>query len=1210
MIPSNTNMTSPCTPVSSNCVIWQGPDISCIDLCKGDTVSDVVAALAVQLCEIIESACTWCEPDLTSLDLKCALPVAPLPAPADLEETLQAIIDYLCEVVAGETTIPLIPLPECFYYKSLAGILVTELPLVDWAVLIGNKICDNLYSIQIINQNIINLENRIVVLENCVLPCDPSGKSPDTSVISSCLFPSTSVASSVLLLTLETAFCNLRDATGTVGQINTAISAQCLNATSPSLAAGGVSSLGNITGWVNTPATLAESNVNQWLAICDIYAAVADIQTNCCDTGCAGVNFGFIYTTIDGTGNGVPDSINLNFQSCNIPAGFSDCGGSTTVTITDSNGASVTQNIVISTLATDPGGANIGITALNTLTSLLIQIDFCVTDNVSQCAESQQVIVPLSIPCPTGVVVAVVTSTAFSVTFPNTLGTSVSYTITATSQTTGVVLGTTSIANPSPSISYTFVGATAGETYNVQITVASGELTVVCPIQSITIPGSVCSDVETNTPSVDPVEVLDYYLGLYDNGVIVTRYWYDAADQIIKAENAGVTVPCDSPILTSPVMDYLAIAGNVAVDVSYGTEPSPTDFEISWSVDGVTYLGLTSYAGAPVNPVVIATGQTSGSVYIKVETTCTGPLQSVPSIIRYDFGTTAWTTIQSPAECADTSITAGCPAGIEVARQYLDCGPATYTIFGGSADSYWFYVGKIVVGLDTRYIYAGWDNATQSVRSVVECCTCPTFILQDIIQVLCGEAGDSVNVTIPYVLGSSGEDGEPSMIIVSNPVLGSVVQGAVANEFVYTSAATTDNDYADTFQVQLSPFVQGTDGCSLAQATVQVTNVNCNVKLEHTNQDIYAFIHTQGYTDVEGAQIKQGMTELTDQWTIDFGFSGNIYFIPTDDDRWLGYHKAIVDDGVSWLQSASAAWQALEVLPTSWSGGVGVYKNAACVIIFSNESSTDYHPTTLGAGWSSQPNPLYKENFDEYVDMTMGTALSTWGLALNITQPQFPDGLSSILYPLTVDGSGSDDAANILQMLAAYTAELIPVEKYGIPTAVDVTSYMLAGAPAMPYDGSVTPAGNTIVNLYKNTAQNCGMLALLDQEKTTANITEINDGTNAQFTETLTRAIRSCSDAYPATTIPTDDRYEVRDCADDEIYFVTITDHGCGTIPNGIVVKLQNNGGAFAPGGGDPRVWDALEYKCLLVIDNCSATVVEVTTDLDSTSINCAGCTP
>jgi hypothetical protein len=36
---------SPWNPISSHCVIWQGPDLACIKLCKGDTVSDVLAIL-------------------------------------------------------------------------------------------------------------------------------------------------------------------------------------------------------------------------------------------------------------------------------------------------------------------------------------------------------------------------------------------------------------------------------------------------------------------------------------------------------------------------------------------------------------------------------------------------------------------------------------------------------------------------------------------------------------------------------------------------------------------------------------------------------------------------------------------------------------------------------------------------------------------------------------------------------------------------------------------------------------------------------------------------------------------------------------------------------------------------------------------------------------------------------------------------------------
>ena len=52
MIPTNNNNNTGCNPISSNCVIWQGPDIDCgsnFKICNGDTVSDVVANLAAEL---------------------------------------------------------------------------------------------------------------------------------------------------------------------------------------------------------------------------------------------------------------------------------------------------------------------------------------------------------------------------------------------------------------------------------------------------------------------------------------------------------------------------------------------------------------------------------------------------------------------------------------------------------------------------------------------------------------------------------------------------------------------------------------------------------------------------------------------------------------------------------------------------------------------------------------------------------------------------------------------------------------------------------------------------------------------------------------------------------------------------------------------------------------------------------------------------------
>jgi len=52
MLPvGSNNKSTPCSVISSNCVSWQGPDIPCIGLCKGDTVTDVVAKLGELVCD-------------------------------------------------------------------------------------------------------------------------------------------------------------------------------------------------------------------------------------------------------------------------------------------------------------------------------------------------------------------------------------------------------------------------------------------------------------------------------------------------------------------------------------------------------------------------------------------------------------------------------------------------------------------------------------------------------------------------------------------------------------------------------------------------------------------------------------------------------------------------------------------------------------------------------------------------------------------------------------------------------------------------------------------------------------------------------------------------------------------------------------------------------------------------------------------------------
>jgi hypothetical protein len=278
MLPINNGDTSPCSHISSNCVLWQGPDIPCIGLCNGDTVSDVIAKLAEQLCDLIDGA-TSSEPNLSGLDLLCVLPEGQT-APDTVADTMQLIIDYVCDIQSGpEYSLPTISLPACLYYTPEGRAdQVTQLPLDEYAELLATKICDILSSIELINATILDHETRIVTLEDCVLPCTESVDEVD--VVSSCIIPGT-VAHSVLTLALETRFCSLEDAVGQPALIANAINiAGCITGSTTTLS--GTGTYASSSGWVNNPNTLAQSVQNAWVVLCDMYSAIEDIQTNCC----------------------------------------------------------------------------------------------------------------------------------------------------------------------------------------------------------------------------------------------------------------------------------------------------------------------------------------------------------------------------------------------------------------------------------------------------------------------------------------------------------------------------------------------------------------------------------------------------------------------------------------------------------------------------------------------------------------------------------------------------------------------------------------------------------------------------------------------------------------------------------------------------------------------------------------------------------------
>ena len=129
---------SPCSPISSNCVIWQGPDLHCIKLCTGDTVSDVIANLATELCTVMDQL------SITNYDLSCFNLVGC--KPETYQELLQFLIEQICLsqglsttsiVTNGKTDDVLITVAPCFIVNG-----ITVMTLTDYVIAIGLRVCN------------------------------------------------------------------------------------------------------------------------------------------------------------------------------------------------------------------------------------------------------------------------------------------------------------------------------------------------------------------------------------------------------------------------------------------------------------------------------------------------------------------------------------------------------------------------------------------------------------------------------------------------------------------------------------------------------------------------------------------------------------------------------------------------------------------------------------------------------------------------------------------------------------------------------------------------------------------------------------------------------------------------------------------------------------------------------------------------------------
>lgn len=318
----------PCSPISSNCVIWQGPDIPCINLCSGDTVSDVVFKLATELCIIMDQL------NVSNYDLSC-LELNACP-PKDFQVLIQLLITKICEAngVVVDTT-KASGCPDCVVSVAICFVEGTQttMQLVDYVQMIANRVCSILSQIEAINNELVIINDTLVDLQYQIdnIPVYTLPNIPADCILPAGTYPLDQVLDALMNDDIL-GYCSLLTATGTPAQIVSAVLSQCILDGDPSLAslAAGDSPVQSFStyyagSWVNNPSltttsTIANAIKNIWISICDIYSYVTSLGFIVADTNTVNLTYsaGLLTAAVQDTGwvrlNGFSFMLDNNLQ--------------------------------------------------------------------------------------------------------------------------------------------------------------------------------------------------------------------------------------------------------------------------------------------------------------------------------------------------------------------------------------------------------------------------------------------------------------------------------------------------------------------------------------------------------------------------------------------------------------------------------------------------------------------------------------------------------------------------------------------------------------------------------------------------------------------------------------------------------------------------------------------------------------------------------
>lgn len=284
-----------CPKISTACVIWQGPDIPCIELCAGDAIDEVVFKLATYLCGLSKDIF-----DINNVNFTCIIPSDATrdDIPNNLEELIQLMINYSCTIngstpalrISGSSsyTEPILALPADLAYYDDNGDYITVLEQSKYSKFIASKLVEIITLLNTTKTKSDNNETNLTSLQVQVEGLSPSGTN-DIYVVSQCASsgtPGQQILIQNAFTTFERNYCNLTSVIGTSTTLYRGINSQIANLSNLPQLMNSALQMRAIPRWSTAVNDIGTSISNLWLTINDMRNRMIQISNATFDVPC------------------------------------------------------------------------------------------------------------------------------------------------------------------------------------------------------------------------------------------------------------------------------------------------------------------------------------------------------------------------------------------------------------------------------------------------------------------------------------------------------------------------------------------------------------------------------------------------------------------------------------------------------------------------------------------------------------------------------------------------------------------------------------------------------------------------------------------------------------------------------------------------------------------------------------------------------------